>query len=253
MATNHDVWDAVVQSSGTPANSFEFLVSVVPGAGGAAVQSADVTNVNPAFTPKNRQRKTYAAKGVDIFSKYADSLVLTFDVEAVRDANGLYQPFLQDLLNAAKAIGTANKRTINAYDALGADYALTGSFAIAATRTNTGEDDAGFYTITATQSGLVTWVTNPVLVGNVPIITDANPKSFLASSSSTHVYIQGSGFTGVTGATGVKFNAVNATSYTVVSDSLIDAVAPVTATGACPLIVTSPVGASAAFAGIIRT
>lgn len=253
MPTNHDVWDAVAQSSGTPANSFEFLVSVVPGAGGAAVQSADVTNVNPAFTAKIRQRQTYAAKGVELGSKYADTLVLTFDVEAVRDANGLYQPFLQDLLNASKGIGAANKRTINAYDALGADYAFNASFAISASRSNTGWDDAGFYTITATQSGPTSWVANPVNVGNIPLINAVNPGSALASSTTTHVYIQGTGFTGVTGATGVKFNAVNATSYTVINDTLIDAVTPVTATGACPIIVTSPVGASAAYSGFIRT
>lgn len=242
MATNHDVWDAVAQSAGTPANSFEFLVNLQKG-DGTFEQSADVTNVNPAFTAKNRARQTYAAKGVDSSVKYGDNLVLSFDVEAVRDANGQYQPFLQDLINASKLIGAANQRVIQVYDALGADYALQASFAISVSRTNTGWDDAGFFTVTATQQGKTQWITNPVLVGNAPVITGISPAAGVAGGGT--FYIQGRNFTGATGASAVKFGSTNATSYTLISDTLISAVMPGTGASTNSVTVTTPVGTSA--------
>lgn len=241
MPTNHDVWDAVAQTDGAPAQSFEFLIDV-RNAGGSWETSADVTNVNPAFTAKTRARQTYAAKGSDSSTKYGDNLTLSFDVEAVRDANGQYQPFLQDLLDASKANGTANQRRIRAYDALGADYALEANYAISASRTNTGWDDAGFYTITATKQGSIDWIDNPVLVGNIPIIESISPTAGVAGGA--HFYIEGRNFTGTTGATGVKFGSTNATSYTVISDTLIDAVMPGTGASVNTVTVTSPVGTS---------
>lgn len=242
---NNDVWDAIAQQSGTPAHSFEFLLDVYMAASpGVATRFADATNVNPAFAPKNRMRQTYAAKGVDKALKYGDNLVLTFDVEAVRDANGLYQATLQDLLNASKANGLSNVRRMRAYDALGADYAMDADFTISATRTNTDWDSAAFYTITATQYAFRGWIANPVLTGNIPIITNVSPAS---SADAATVYIQGAYFTGTTGATGVKFDGVNATSYVVQNDTLISAVVPVLAAGVRPIVVTSPVGASAAY------
>ena len=243
--TNHDVWDAVAQTDGAPAQSFEFLVDV-RNAGGSWETSGDVTNVNPAFTAKTRARQTYAAKGSDSSTKYGDNLTLSFDVEAVRDVNGQYQPFLQDLIDAAKANGTANLRRIRAYDALGADYALEADYSIAVTRTNTGWDDAAFYTVTATKQGAIEWIDNPVLEGNVPIIESISPTAGVAGGA--HFYIEGRNFTGTTGASSVKFGSTNATSYTVISDTLIDAVMPGTGASQANVVVTSPVGASEPYA-----
>jgi hypothetical protein len=239
---NNDVWDAIAQQSGTPAQSFEFLLDLYIGVGGVTpTRFADATNVNPAFTAKNRVRQTYAAKGADKALKYADNLVLTFDVEAVRDANGLYQATLQDLLNASKANGVNNIRRMRAYDALGADYAMDADFSISATRTNTDWDSAAFYTITATQYVFRGWITNPVLTVNVPIIDLVTPNQ--AATAAT-VYIEGEKFTGVAGATGVKFAATNATSYVVVNDGLITAVVPAVTLGSAPITVTNPAGVS---------
>jgi len=239
---NNDVWDAIAAASGTPANSFEFLVDLFRS--GSYQRFADVTNVAPAFADKLRARQTYASKGVDKSNKYGSNLVVTFDMEAVRDANGLYQADLQDLLDASKGLNAANRRSMRFYDALGADYAFAGDFSINAVRTNTGWDDAGFYTITATQYAFTGWIANPVLTGNIPLITLVTPPQAVDAAT---VYIQGSKFTGTTGVTGVKFDGVNATSYVVQNDSLITAVVPVLAPGTRNIVVTSPVGASAAF------
>lgn len=243
MVTNHDVWDAVAQTDGTPGNSFEFLLGVQLNRSGAYIQTADITNVNPAFSGKKRARQTYGAKGNDLSTTYARNLVLTFDIEVVRDANGAFQPLLQDLINASKAFGSANRRRIQAYDALGADYAFLSEFSIEAARANTGWDDASFFTITAEQYTPTTWIANPVLVGNLPVIDTISPVN---AATGAHIYIHGSGFAGTTGAASVKIGGVNATSYTVVDAYLIDAVVPAGVAGNAPVLVTSPVGAGAA-------
>lgn len=246
--TNHDVWDAVVQTDGAPANSFEFLLRIKQGTGspsaGQFLQTADINNVNPAFTAKNRQRQTYAAKGVESALKYGETLSLTFDIELIRDDNGLYQGVAQDLIDASKSVGLANLREIQAFDALGADYALQSKFGISISRTNTGWDDAGFMTVTATQYGKTTWIDNPVLEGNIPVLLAAEPTGRAATE---HVFIQGEhffleGVADVVGAASVKFGATNATSYTVISDTLIDAVVPAGAAGAILIHVTNSAG-----------
>lgn len=251
MPTNHDVWDAVQQTDGTPGNSFEFLIDVFYG--GSYKQTADITNVNPAFSPKTRMRNTYGAHGVDRATKYGENLVLTFDVEVVRDANGAFQPLLQALLAASRLVGNANKMKIRAYDALGADYAFESMFTISAARSGTDWDSAAFFTITATQSGTTSWLTNPVLVGNVPVISGVAPVSVAAATAGAHIYIQGQRFTGVTGAASVKVQGVNATSYIVLSDTLIDAIIPAGALGTAAVQVTSPIGVSDPFTGFSRT
>jgi hypothetical protein len=233
------VWDAVAQTDGSPAQSFEFLLNVRK-ANGSWEQSADVTNVNPAFTAKTRTRQTYAATGTDSSTKYGDNLTLSFDVEAIRDGNGGYQPFLQDLLDASKANGVDNLRRIQAFDALGADYALEADFAISASRTNAGWDDAGFFTITATKQGAVEWIDNPVLVGNVPIIESVNPAS---AAGGTTLVIVGRNFTGAS--TGdVKFGSTPFTSINVLSDDVITAVVPGTGDSTNTVTVHTPVGTS---------
>lgn len=244
MATNHDVWDAVAQSDGTPGNSFEFLIGIQIARSGPYVQTADITNVNPAFTGKKRARQTYGAKGVDLSVTYARNLVLTFDIEVVRDENGQFQPELQDLIDASKELGTDNRRRLQAYDALGADYAFQADFAIEHARANTGWDDASFFTITAEQYTPTEWIANPVLEGNVPIIGSVLPSG---ADATEHVYIQGENFhldgeIDVVGAASVKFGATNATSYTVVSDTLIDAVVPAGAPGVITVTVINTAG-----------
>lgn len=239
---NHDVWDAIAQEAGTPAASFEFLVDLYRG--GSFHRFADITNLNPAFAAKTRTRATYAAKGVENALKYGDNLVVSWDHEAVRDANGAFQPDLQDLIDASKVNGTANLRRLRVYDALGADYAFDGWFSISVTRTNTGADDAGFFTITATQYEFLGWIANPVLTGNRPIIEAVTPPSAAAAST---VYIEGEKFTGVTGVTAVKFGGTNATSYVLVNDRLLTAVVPTLSNGSQPITVTTPQGTSDGF------
>lgn len=78
----------------------------------------------------------------------------------------------------------------------------------------------------------------------VPVITSVLPSGASVGQS---VAISGSKFTGTVSTTGVKFGGVNATSFSVVSDSLITAVVPAGSAGSAPVVVTNASGASASF------
>jgi hypothetical protein len=113
--------------------------------------------------------------------------------------------------------------------------------------------DAGTYTI---RLNMKTSVFAPIgtnfvaaakklVVGSAPVgpaITGLNPKHG-PEAGGTSVTIAGSGFTGTTGATGVKFGATNATAYTVDSDTQITATAPAGA-GTVNVVVTNGANSS---------
>lgn len=77
----------------------------------------------------------------------------------------------------------------------------------------------------------------------VPAVTGLSPATGPAAGG-TMVQIFGNHFTGTVGAAGVKFGATNATSYTVVNDGLIVAVAPAVAASTVQVSVTNPGGTS---------
>jgi hypothetical protein len=77
----------------------------------------------------------------------------------------------------------------------------------------------------------------------IPVVSSVAPGGG-PTAGATSVVIHGSGFTGVTGAAGVKFGATNATSYVVNSDTQITAVAPAHSAATVDITVTSPGGVS---------
>lgn len=238
---NHDVWDAIAATDGTPAQSFEMLLDIVL-PNGQTVTTADVADLNPAFTAKTRARNTYASKGVDQALKYGDNLVLSWNHEPVRDTNGEYQPELRALIEASRKNGRDNIMRLRVYDALGADYAFEADFAIAVTLSGTGWDDKRWYAITATQYTPVTWITNPVLTGAVPLLASAAPAG--AATGDT-VYIQGSNFSDVSGAGAVKFGNTAGTNAEAISDTLLSVTVPTGSAGSAPITVTNSAGTSA--------
>jgi hypothetical protein len=237
---NHDVWDAIAATDGTPAQGFEMLLDIVMPSG-QTVTTADVADLNPAFTAKTRARNTYASKGVDQALKYGDNLVLTWNHEPVRDLNGEYQPELRALIEASRKNGRDNILTLRVYDSLGADYAFEAQFAISVTLSGTGWDDKRWYAITATQYTPVEWITNPVLTGNVPVLSSAAPSGADAGDT---VFLQGRNFTGVNGASAVKFGANAGTNATPLSDTLLSVTVPAGTAGDAPITVTNAAGTS---------
>ncbi|KON72601.1 hypothetical protein M768_13925 [Cellulosimicrobium cellulans F16] len=87
-------------------------------------------------------------------------------------------------------------------------------------------------------------IANPTVATTVPVVTSVLPSG---AAAGTQVTIKGAGFTGVTGAAGVKFGATNATAYTVVDNSTIVATLPAGSAGSANVVVTNGVGASTAF------
>jgi hypothetical protein len=77
-----------------------------------------------------------------------------------------------------------------------------------------------------------------------PTVTELDPTGGPTAGGNL-VTIEGTGFTGVTGAAGVKFGATNATSYTVIDDTTISALAPA-GTGTVNVTVTHPTGGTSA-------
>jgi hypothetical protein len=80
--------------------------------------------------------------------------------------------------------------------------------------------------------------------GNVPAITALAPSSGNIAGGQV-VTITGTGFLGITGAAAVKFGTDNATGYTVISDTEIQATAPAHAAGVVDVSVTNGAGTSA--------
>jgi hypothetical protein len=95
-----------------------------------------------------------------------------------------------------------------------------------------------------TPAGTSAFSVNTKYTYGVPTIAKLDPAAGPATGGTT-VIITGSGFVDVTGATGVKFGTVNATSYTVNSTEKITAVAPAgTAGTSVDVIVTNNIGQS---------
>jgi hypothetical protein len=86
-----------------------------------------------------------------------------------------------------------------------------------------------------------------VISQRMSVVADEAPPNIASVTPGTgdpaggeEVVIAGSGFTGVTGASGVTFGGTNATSYTVDSDTQITATVPAHAAGVVDVVVTHP-------------
>lgn len=87
-------------------------------------------------------------------------------------------------------------------------------------------------------------ITNPFGVGTVPFISGVSPVTTPVAGGGL-VQIFGSGFsTVVQSPANVKFGVTNVTSFVVISDSLIVAVAPAKTAGPYGVFVTNPTGVS---------
>jgi hypothetical protein len=107
----------------------------------------------------------------------------------------------------------------------------------------TGLDQVTITVAASSYSPALVPITNPINATPLPAISGLSPAGG-STSGGTLVIISGANFTGVTGATGVKFGATNATSYQLVSPSKLAAVAPAGSAATVRVTVTTPNGAS---------
>ena len=109
--------------------------------------------------------------------------------------------------------------------------------------------DGGAYSDTDSVSiklvgqGHRTIIAHPDTVASVPVIYSFDPITGPAAGG-TLVTVHGSGFTGTIAVTGVKFATTSATSWNVVDDDTIVAIAPAHVAGAVAIVVTNATGPS---------
>ena len=238
--------------------SFEYGCEVNLGTQAAPVwqKVRRMFNFQPTPTPVTTDAQTYDDEGSQNASVTAWNWALAFTTQVNRNgATGEYLPEVEALLARTKpsAKGAAAQIEVRWYhqpdSAAGGvpnpDDAGRGIATVAGQRGNIGPDGSiEIINWTLTGVGAYEEIENP-LTAAAPTVTAATPSGAAAGATVT---ITGTGFTGVTGAAGVKFGAVNATSYNVVSATQITAVVPAGSAGSAPIVVTHPTdGASAPF------
>jgi hypothetical protein len=200
---------------------------------------------NATITPNTEETTAYDTNG------WKSNEVTLQDWSATaslfrRIVSGTYDPG-QELVRATQGLfGNSARVGVRWYDKNGGTEAYQGIAIPTISRSNTGVSNVEKWSIAfmATDVALAT-ISNPGVAAAAAILVGATPSGQAAGAS---VVITGSGFTGTTGSTGVKFGGTNATSYIVANDSVISAVLPAGSAGSAPIIVTNPVGASAPLA-----
>ena len=166
-------------------------------------------------------------------------------VKANRQADGGVEDPAIALIRARQGqFGDAARLYVRWYRTDGLDEAWSGRAIVELSLSKTGVADLNELTATFTGDGALTKITNPYAPGVAPVITSATPSGVAAGGQ---VEIVGKNFTGTVATTGVKFGAVNATSWIVLGDTTIVAVMPAGSAGSAAVIVTNATGASASF------
>lgn len=199
-----------------------------------------LNDFSPPVTPNLVAADDYDTDGWSSFEKTMQSWIVT--AKALRKTTaGVFDPG-QELVRARQlGFGDNARIWVRWYDRNGAPEAYKGRAIVGWVPSKTGVADLDEITATFTGDGILTPITNPGTAATKPLLISATPS---AVAQGGMVQITGSALAGTTGAAGVKFGGVNATSYIVVSDNLIVAIMPAGAAGSAPIVVTNGVGAS---------
>lgn len=204
------------------------------------LQLKGVTDFNPQTTPQTQDSSTYDSDGWS--STEITMNKWSVQVKALRQTTaGVFDP-AQELVRARVAqFGDAARIYVRWYDNTGAPEAYQGWGIVTWSRSKTGVADLDEAQITVDGDGALSNITNPYAPTAAPTILSATPAN---AATGVQVTVEGQGFTG---ATGVKFGAVAATQFTVLSDTVLVAVMPSGSAGAAAVTVTNATGTSAAF------
>lgn len=157
----------------------------------------------------------------------------------------------QELVEACVAeFGDDARLYVRYYDNDGGTRGYTARAIVEVEYSKTGVPDLREVTVTFTFDGTITKLTSGQIATAIaddedPVVISATPSAVAVSGI---VKITGQHLLGATGGTGVKFGATNATSYIVVSDTVIVAVMPAGSAGSAAVTVTTPAGTSNALA-----
>ncbi|MBN9208139.1 MAG: IPT/TIG domain-containing protein [Microbacterium ginsengisoli] len=201
-----------------------------------------INDLNTPVSPNLQPADDYDTNGWSSFEKTMQGWVVT--AKALRKTSGgTFDPGQELVRGAQLGFGDAGRVNVRWYDRNGGPEAFQGVAIVGWAPSKTGVADLDEITATFTGDGILAPISNPFSDPLVPVLLGATPSGAAAGSM---VQITGSGFAGVTGATGVKIGGTNASSYFVVSDNVIVAIMPAGSAGSAPITVTNPTGTSTA-------
>ena len=203
-----------------------------------------INDLNAPITPNLQAADDYDTNGWSAFEKTMQSWVVTAKARRPTTA-GVFDAGQELVRSRQLGFDDAARIYVRWFDRNGAAEAFQGRAIVGWVASKTGVADLDEVTATFTGDGILTPITNPGVAAAAPVVTNATPTG---AGTGALVTISGTGFAGTVATTGVKFNAVNATSWSVVSDNTIVATVPTGAAGVGNIIVTNTVGASAAYA-----
>jgi hypothetical protein len=209
-----------------------------------------MTDFKPNVTPTLQSDSDYEDGGWTGQTKTGLTAAPEIKVNRRRDPTDAtnYDTAQEALRANAYAFGSNGVANVRWYDRDGGPEAYSGFFEV--TWSDDGGDNVALQAVTITLSlkggsGGLTAITNPAAVPvAAPTVSSVTPATGGAAGG-TLVAIVGTHFVAVSGAAGVKFGATNATSYVVVDENHIAAVAPAHAAGTVDVTVTSATGTSA--------
>lgn len=202
-----------------------------------------ITDLNTSEKPTTQSTADYDNDGFDSTEKTLTSWSVAVKMNR-QNTNGVFDPGQEILRTTQYKFQELARAYVRWYDRNGAPEAHSGKALVSYVQSKTGVADVEEITATLDGDGILSDISNPVSVTNVPVITSVSPT---AAAVGSLVNIQGAYFTGTITSTGVKFGGVSATTWVVVSDSLIVAEVPAGSAGSAPVIVTNATGASNSF------
>lgn len=142
--------------------------------------------------------------------------------------------------------GDTGRLYVRWYDRNNGPEAWSGRAIVTWTPSKTGVADVEEITVKFEGDGTLSPITNPAGSVALPVISSVSSTPAAETTGGT-IDIYGANFTTPVATSGVKVGGVNATSWDLVSDSLIVAVVPAGTAGSAPILVTTAAGASNAF------
>lgn len=206
-----------------------------------------IQDLAPKENPTIQSTTDFDTNGFETVEKTVTSATLVAKFRHIINS-GVQSPG-QELVRIAGQyqFGDAARAYVRWYDRFNGPEAWSMRAIVDWAASKTAAPDVEEISATFRSDGTVTpLTTNPAGVSAVPVIISvaSTPAAQVAGGI---IRIVGANFTGTVATTGVKVGGVNATSWDLVSDSLIEAVVPAGTAGSAPIIVTNSAGASGAF------
>lgn len=207
------------------------------------VRLLGTTDVNDTDTPTYVDVTDYDNNGYASTEITLHTWAMTVKFNRKSNA-GVFDPVQETIRAARFQFGTQARVYVRWYDRNGKPDARSGLAIVEWNASKTGVADVEEITVTFKGDGIINSITNP---GNstLPVVLSATPSGVAAGGLVT---IGGQYLTGPVVTTGVKIGGVNATNWSVVSDTTIVATMPAGSAGSAPIVVTTAAGASNSFA-----